>query len=81
VKLAAPGIAPGIALGEWRRLPPAGSLAVKGAALWRLYDGAFKSVASGHSDGSTRWANEGGAQSWLVVYPASTEGATVEIGD
>ena len=78
-KLAQDAQARGAGLGEWLRLPESGLVSIAGAALWRLYDGNFEQAAAGRGDGAARWSSEKGA--WLVVYPASSDGATIEIAE
>lgn len=78
-KLAQGAEARAAGLGEWLRLPASGSVSVSGAALWRVYDGDFEEVASARGDGAARWSSEKGA--WLVVYPASADGAAIELNE
>ncbi len=79
-----PSLAPGIAtatigsegLNEWRTLPVSGSLSVTGGDEWRLYDAAFKQIASGPGSGSAVLPGSGKA-AYLMLF--GSPGATISL--
>jgi hypothetical protein len=61
---------------QWLQVPASGTLAVRNAAAWLLYDADFAFQAEGAGDGNIAPPGSG-KPAWLMLYGAP--GAVVEI--
>ncbi len=61
---------------EWRILPSSGSVSIRNAAAWRLYDSDFQKTASGVGDGGATLPGSGSA-AYLLLFGAP--GSTIDL--
>jgi hypothetical protein len=60
---------------EWRRLPATGSLSVRGATIWRIFDSAFRPLVYRSGNGS--FSLTGAGAKYLMLYGA--KGAAISL--